>query len=234
MRSDDLLHGLHCSNVSSKTRIMIKKALVLIITILTFPHLTCIAPEPGQKEREAHAITMVNRYAEIKEEEYRREQFMIWRDSLYYYESGNNWRIINAIGCMGLPQFMGSTLAWLGYEGITPAAFRRDPGIFPVELQNKAFEDYVKVNWNALKAFEPYIGTMINGTVITKSGLLAACHLAGVRNVQKYLLANGREIHIDGWVIKLNTGHIGIRHNAADINNTSISDYIKKFSGYNI
>jgi hypothetical protein len=59
------------------------------------------------------------------------------------------------------------------------------------------------------------VGTTINGTVITWSGLIAAAHLGGAGSVIKYLNTNGN-------------------YDASDMNGTSISDYIREFQGYNI
>lgn len=56
---------------------------------------------------------------------------------------------------------------------------------------------------------------VINGQEITESGILAAAHLAGAGNVKKYLRSYG-ELNVD------------------DDFGSSVSYYIKKFSGYDI
>ena len=153
-------------------------------------------------------------------------------DHLQLKESPD-WTAINQIGCMGSYQFTAGTLRRLGYGHITPDRFEADPDIFPPELQKKVLLALIKSNMAILKRYECYIGTTINGTVITRSGLIAAAHLGGAGSVIKYLLTNGRNIIIDGYQVDI---HIDIKeiHNASDINGTSIEDYIKEFQGYNI
>ena len=58
-----------------------------------------------------------------------------------------------------------------------------------------------------------YNNKIIGGVRITESGLLAACHLAGSGNVQKYVESNGEFIFEDG-------------------NNTTVKDYLAEFGGY--
>ncbi len=60
-----------------------------------------------------------------------------------------------------------------------------------------------------------FVGKKIDGVHITESGILAAAHLAGAKNVKKYLRSNG--------TYKFN-----------DAFGTSIKDYMSKFGGYNI
>lgn len=129
-------------------------------------------------------------------------------------ESANDWKVVNSSGHMGLFQFSKATLKRLGYN-ITPDKFKKNPDIFPPELQYIAFYELLKLNEiDLLPCFE-YIGTTIEGVEVTKSGLLGGCHLGGLLAVKLYLATGGRL-------------------NPDDCNGTKISDYIREFGGYKI
>ena len=63
--------------------------------------------------------------------------------------------------------------------------------------------------------YEHFIGDTIKGVIITKSGMIAASHLGGAGSLQKFLNSNGMV-------------------NKRDILGTSIYDYLKKFSSYDL
>jgi hypothetical protein len=133
-----------------------------------------------------------------------------WKYDLGFSESSNKWDVCNKYGYMGKYQFHQTTLESLGYFGITPELFRSNPNIFPPTLQEKALEDLMKHNNAILKN---YIGRTIGNIQITKSGLLAAAHLAGVGGVIDFFENN---------------------KNYKDANGTSVATYLKKFQNYNI
>src|SRR5450759_680846 len=149
-------------------------------------------------------------YSRFHESEYSR-----FINDLGFKESGNNWLSINRIGCFGEWQFEESTLKYLGYRKVTLKKFKSNPEIFPRELQLKALKTLIKVNLTLLMDYEHFIGDTINGTVITKSGMIAASHLGGAGSLQKFLNSNGMI-------------------NKKDILGTSIYDYLKKFSSYDL
>lgn len=148
-------------------------------------------------------------------EKYQESEFSRFVDDLGARESGNNWQCVNLIGCFGEWQFHESTLKYLGYKKITLKKFRADPEIFPRELQLKVLKALIRVNLSILMDYEHFIGDSINGTVITKSGMIAASHLGGAGSLEKFLDSKGRI-------------------NKRDIFGTSIYDYLKKFSSYDI
>jgi hypothetical protein len=210
---------------------MVKKIILLIMFILlTIPLKICKAPGFNKKVREERIASIPVKLEKIRAI----EEFNLLRDSIGYKESSGDWTIVNKIGCIGWFQFKIPTLHSLGYHDITLNKFRKDPGIFPPKVQNMAFEALIKSNWILLEKFNPYIGTVINGVKITKSGLLAAAHLGGAANVMKYLFTNGEYIIIDGWRIDIQSVKKKNKVNARDINGTSIADYIREFAGYNI
>ncbi len=130
-------------------------------------------------------------------------------------ESLNNWFCINRIGCFGEWQFAESTLHCLGFRHITLNKFRQDPSIFPREMQQKALESLIRVNLALLRDYEHFIGDTINGTIVTKSGLIAAAHLGGAGSTKRYLRSGGNV-------------------NSKDALGTSIHDYMGKFRDYDL
>jgi hypothetical protein len=130
-------------------------------------------------------------------------------------ESGNNWLSVNCIGCFGEWQFAESTVHYLGYKHVTLNKFKKDPEVFPPELQRKVLESLIKVNLVLLKDYEYYIGETIAGVTVTKSGLIAAAHLGGAGSVKLFLTSDGK---LD----------------KKDTLGTAISNYMKKFSFYDI
>jgi len=140
-------------------------------------------------------------------------QLRLFIEHLGLIESRNQWKVINSIGMMGKYQFSAETLKGLGYEGITPEKFRQDPSIFSERIQEEALLDLMKYNEKRLQKFTQYIGQIIDGVMITKAGLLAASHLAGAGNVQKYLTTT---------------------FNATDANGASVQKYLKDFQEYSI
>jgi hypothetical protein len=66
-----------------------------------------------------------------------------------------------------------------------------------------------------LRNYESYIGDTIMGVVVTRSGMIAASHLGGAKSVMLFLTSEGR---ID----------------REDVLGTSVRDYMKRFSFYDI
>jgi len=149
------------------------------------------------------------------EKEYHELEFSRFINDLGTRESGNNWLCVNRIGCFGEWQFAESTLKYLGFKKITLKRFRANPNIFPRELQAEALKALIKVNLVYLKDYQHYKGDTIRGIVVTKSGMIAASHLGGAGSLQKFLNSGGRI-------------------NKKDVFGTSISDYLRKFSAYDI
>ena len=149
------------------------------------------------------------------EKRYHDSEFTRFINNLGYRESGNNWVSVNKIGCFGEWQFAESTLKYLGFRKITLKSFRKNPFIFPRELQAEALKSLIRVNLIYLKDYEHYKGETIKGILITKSGMIAASHLGGAGSLKKFLDSGGRV-------------------NKKDVFGTSVSDYLKKFSSYEL
>ncbi len=135
--------------------------------------------------------------------------FLGFKEALAFRESGGNYFIINTLGYIGKYQFGIGTLQLMGVYNATQ--FLNDPS-----LQEKVFHTNIARNkWILRKDIASFAGKRIRGIMITESGILAAAHLAGPGNVRKFLRTYGK-------------------FNAQDAYGTSISDYISKFSGYDI
>lgn len=156
-----------------------------------------------------------NTAKEIVRKKYHEAEFKRFIKDLGYRESANNWLCINLIGCFGEWQFAESTLHTLGYRQVTLKKFRKDPYIFPQELQRKALESLIKANLCLIGDYEQYIGDTIRGVVITKSGIIAAAHLGGYRSVQRFLASHGKI-------------------NKKDVLGTSVYNYMKRFRYYDL
>jgi hypothetical protein len=130
-----------------------------------------------------------------------------FKEALAFKESRGNYFAVNKYGYLGKYQFGAETLKLIGVYN--PNAFLYNP-----ELQEKAFRANVERNkWILRKDIERFVGKTIGGVTVTESGILAAAHLAGAGNVKKFLRSHGAE-------------------NFADAFGTSITYYIKRFSGY--
>ncbi|MCR9262798.1 MAG: hypothetical protein NXH86_01500 [Flavobacteriaceae bacterium] len=132
-----------------------------------------------------------------------------FKEALAFKESQGKYHVVNTLGYLGKYQFGGSTLSLMGVYDIE--SFLDDP-----MLQEKAFDTNISRNkWILRRDIKRFKGKRIGGAVVTESGILAAAHLAGAGNVKKYLRSYGQ-------------------NDVADAFGSSISYYIKKFSGYDV
>lgn len=133
--------------------------------------------------------------------------FVGFKEAVGFKESRGNYFIVNSYGYLGKYQFGEGTLKLIGIYN--PNEFLKNP-----ELQEKAFIANAERNkWILRKDIKRFNGMVVNGVTVTESGILAAAHLAGPGNVKKYLRSYGS-------------------NNFADAFGTSISYYMKRFSGY--
>ena len=137
------------------------------------------------------------------------KSFSGFAQKMAYKESRGILHLVNPYGYMGKYQFGRSTLRTVGIYDFQE--FLRN-----AEWQDEAFKALIARNkWELRKEIQKYSGRVINGVEITESGLVAAAHLGGAGSVKKYLRSNGRNGFKDGF-------------------GTSLSSYIRKFSGYDI
>ena len=129
-------------------------------------------------------------------------------DAMGNRESSNNYTVVNKFGYMGKYQFGKSTLRTLKIK-VTKEAFLNSP-----DLQEYAMKQNLIYNKNKLQKYiDKYEGQIVNGILITESGILAAAHLGGAGSVKKYFRSG--KIMQDG-------------------NGVKITSYLKRFGGYKL
>lgn len=132
-----------------------------------------------------------------------------FKESLAFKESGGRYSIVNKFGYLGKYQFNLNTLKM--YKITDTNKFISSP-----ILQEKVFLINVNRNkWILRKDINWFVGTFINGTEVTESGIIAAAHLSGAGNVKNYLRGNGD-------------------FNKKDAFGTSISAYMSYFANYDL
>ena len=148
----------------------------------------------------------------IKAEEakklFHQKEFDRFLNDIGHRESSNDYTVTNKWGYMGRYQFGKSTLRGLGFKW-TRKEFLNTP-----QFQEEAMLALLLHNKEKLQMYiDLFDGKVVNGNLITESGILAAAHLGGQGSVRRYF-KNGR-------VFK-------------DANGTKITSYLHKFSGYDI
>jgi len=132
-----------------------------------------------------------------------------FKEALAFKESSGDYFRTNTLGYLGKYQFGIGTLQLMGVYNAS--RFLNDP-----VLQEKVFYTNLSRNkWILRKDILRYEGKRIGGITITESGMLAAAHLAGPGNVKKYLRSWGRTNKMDAY-------------------GTQVSNYLQKFSGYDV
>lgn len=140
---------------------------------------------------------------------YLKRDFNGFKELLAFKESRGRYLCVNKFGFIGKYQFSLGTLNM--FKVRNGKKFLNDP-----ELQEKVFLLNVQRNkWILRKDIKWFKGSLINGSVITESGILAAAHLSGPGNVKKYLRGNGKD-------------------NFKDAFGTSISFYMDYFKNYDL
>lgn len=135
------------------------------------------------------------------------KSYVGFKEALGFKESRGNYHIVNDYGYMGKYQFSRATLRMMGVKNA-------DNFIYDTRQQEAAFLAYTSLNkWVLRNDIKRYAGKTVGGVKVTESGILAAAHLAGAGNVQKFLRSAGE----NGF---------------EDANGTSIRYYLKAFSGY--
>jgi len=126
-------------------------------------------------------------------------------------ESDNTPRAVNQFGMMGKYQFDPSTIRVLGFK-VTKKQFLNNP-----ELQDSVMVAYLRSNNKELNPLiTKYENKVVKGVKVTRSGILAAAHLAGSTNVILFFQ------------------NVNDREGTTDANGTSIREYMQTFSGYKL
>jgi len=136
------------------------------------------------------------------------KDFEGFKEALGFKESGGDYFTVNTYGYLGKYQFGAETLKMVGVYNTN--LFLSSP-----KIQEKAFIANLQRNkWILRRYIAKYENTVIGGIKITESGMLAAAHLAGPGSVKKFLKSSGKKNFKDGY-------------------GSTLSGYMKKFSGYN-
>lgn len=126
-------------------------------------------------------------------------------------ESDNTVQATNKFGMLGKYQFHPSTIKMLGYN-ISNKKFLTDS-----KLQDSVMLANMRLNNKELKfIITHYEGKVVKGIKITRAGILAAAHLAGPAHVTEFFTNNNDKTGLQ------------------DANGTSVREYLKMFSRYNI
>jgi hypothetical protein len=132
-------------------------------------------------------------------------------EAIAFKESRGIIDTVNRYGMLGKYQFSRATLNGLGYKHVTDTTFLKSE-----PLQDEAMVKLLQHNEKILrKQIFKYSGEFVDSVYVTKSGILAAAHLAGPSNVKQWLRTDGKKTRVDGF-------------------GTSIKDYMKKFANYKI
>lgn len=126
-------------------------------------------------------------------------------------ESKNNPLAINRLGMLGKYQFSPKTIKAMGFN-VSKEEFLAD-----TELQDRVMIKFMKDNQRSLRGIiKRYAGQEVNGILITKSGILASAHLAGVGGVLAFFDSTR------------------YNYSTSDSNGATVAMYMKKFGGYNL
>lgn len=136
-----------------------------------------------------------------------------FRNLMAKRESTNNWKAINQLGYMGLFQFGRLALTDCGLT-VDVEEFRSNPEIFSEVTQIKTFDEWVKILDGYMGSYgDRFDGRTIQGTKVTKSGMIAGAHLVGHGAMKRWL-----------------NGETGI----CDGNGVDVAEYVELFAGYDL
>ena len=129
-------------------------------------------------------------------------------NAIGFQESGNKYDVVNRFGYLGRYQFGKRTLRGLGFK-VSKNEFLENP-----YLQEQAMLKLLQSNKKYLQKYiDQYEGQIVNGVLVTESGLLAAAHLGGAASVKKWF----------------KTGKV-----RKDGNGVKITSYMTRFGGYEL
>lgn len=185
-----------------------RKLFLLIIVLFTFSQISFAPNLSEDKIAEGLILWQIRLDKEKRDKEM--EKFL---EAVAYSESRGNPKAYNMYGYIGKYQFGYSARKSCGFGDITFNDFMRNPSIWSETDQDTAMIRLLSKNEVHLREIiHRYNGVIIRGIEITKSGILAAAHLAGAGGVKQYF-AYG--------------------HNPADAYGTGLEDYLVRFSGFN-
>lgn len=190
-----------------------KRRAILLISVLLVS-VKCFAPHLPKAHVERMDYERNRRLNKERVQIQKREHMSDFLDAIGHSESGNNPEAWNRYGYIGKYQFGYAARKSCGFPEIKFRDFIKNPAIWSEEDQEDAMITLLSKNEETLKdVIHAYNGKVVKGTTITKSGILAAAHLAGAGGVRSYF-KYGR--------------------NPRDAFGTGLEDYLIEFSGFNI
>ena len=184
-----------------------------LLGIITFLSLSfknekkSLSPVAQPVEKETTTTAFPSTETSISDIAFTKYEFIGFKEAVAHKESRGKYKKVNSLGYLGKYQFGVQTLKAVGVK--SPKKFLNSP-----ELQEKAFVALLSKNKHLLeKVIEKHEGSVIDGILITESGILAAAHLAGAGSVKKFFRYNGKKFFRDAY-------------------GTSLRSYLKKFGGY--
>ena len=133
-----------------------------------------------------------------------------FKTSMKKSESSGNYMVVNQEGYMGAYQFGNARLT--DFKNATGKDFTKQEFLESQELQDDVFDWRTNdiVSYINTKGLDKYIGTEVNGVLVTLNGLVAVAHLGGKNGMSKFLTTGGK-------------------YNPADSNGTTLTNYLNKF-----
>jgi len=138
-----------------------------------------------------------------------KKDFFGFKEAIGYTESRGFYNLVNRFGYMGKYQFGNSALSTIGiYDS---KDFVNNP-----KLQEEAFHAFTSRNkWLLKDLIAEYEGEIIDGVLITESGIIASAHLSGPTGVKRFLQSNGTRSFSDAF-------------------GTQVKHYMQEFGGYDL
>jgi len=190
---------------------MKKIIITAVITVWTIS--SAIAPDIERRKEQTLQDVFAGQVRKMLKYEKEKKQFNKFLDALSQKESRGRVNVINSYGAMGKYQFTKSTLESLGYD-VSIRKFANNSEEFSLKMQEEAVRKLIKSNSKVLEdIINKYSGRVYKVILINKSGIIAAAHLAGAFNVKKFF-KYGFDPH--------------------DAYGTNLTDYLKRFSGYDL
>jgi hypothetical protein len=198
-----------------ENQFMIKKwyFFLSLIGIVTFLSLSfknekkSLSPVAQSVEKETTTTTFPSTDPSTVDIPFTKNLFVGFKEALAHKESRGKYKKVNSFGYLGKYQFGVQTLRAIGVKN--HHHFLNNP-----ELQEKAFIALLSKNKSLLQGvIEQYEGSIIDGILVTESGILAAAHLGGAGSVKRFFKHKGKKYFRDAY-------------------GTSIRSYMKAFGGY--
>ncbi|MFN3753539.1 peptidoglycan-binding protein LysM [Flavobacterium sp.] len=138
---------------------------------------------------------------------FKAKYFIGYKEAIAHKESQGKYKKVNTLGYLGKYQFGVETLKTIGIHD--SVAFLNNP-----KLQEKAFIALLSKNKYELRKYiNDFEGKIIDGVMITESGILAAAHLGGTGSVKRFLNSRGAKKCKDEY-------------------GTSVRTYLRDFGGF--